>query len=288
VRRYIGQCTAAPTRPALIRIAHKAAMKPPSPCLPVLLEALVCATMAAAPCIVFATPEAKAEGRAPYELHHRLDTSGAGHARDVALTLDACGGAYDRDLIATLVRLQVPATIFVTRRWLDANPAAVRELLAHPTLFEIQNHGSAHVPAVVGGSVYGMPGARDAAAVEKEVVAGAQAIVRASGRAPAWYRGAGAVYDEQGEQTIARLGYRIAGFSLNADDGGTLGAASVARRLRQVRPGDIVIAHLNRPGSGTAAGLAVALPELLARDLKFVLLSQAAGVQPAVNPRPAR
>ena len=77
------------------------------------------------------------------------------------------------------------------------------------------------------------------------------------------YRGAGAVYSEQGEQTIARLGYRIAGFSLNADDGGTLGAASVARRLREVRRGDIVIAHLNRPGSGMAEGLA----DVLGREL---------------------
>jgi len=161
-------------------------------------------------------------------------------------------------------------------------------LLAHPTLFEMENHGSAHVPAVVGGSVYGMPGARDTAGVEKEVEGGTQAIARASGRAPAWYRGAGAVYGEQGEQTIARLGYRIAGFSLNADDGGTLGATAVARRLREVRPGEIVIAHLNRPASGTAEGLAVALPELLARDLKFVTLSQSAGVLPTTNRGPAR
>jgi peptidoglycan/xylan/chitin deacetylase (PgdA/CDA1 family) len=235
-----------------------------------------------------AAPEAAAASRGPYEIHHRLDTGPPGHAQNVALTLDACGGAYDRDLIATLVRLQVPATILVTRRWLDANPAAVRELLAHPTLFELQNHGSAHVPAVVGGRVYGMAGARDAAGVEKEVEDGAQAVARASGRAPTWYRGAGAVYDKQGEQTVTRLGYRIAGFSLNADDGGTLGAASVATRMRQVRPGEIVIAHLNRPGSGTAAGFAAALPELLARDLKFVTLSQAAGLQPPMNQGQAR
>jgi len=124
-----------------------------------------------------------------------------------------------------------------------------------------------------------MPGARDAAAIEKEVEGGAQAIVRVTGRTPTWYRGAGAVYDLSGRQAIAGLGHRIAGFSLNADDGGTLGAAAVAQRLRQVRAGDIVIAHLNRPAAGTAEGLAAALPELLARNLRFVTLSQAAGVQ---------
>jgi peptidoglycan/xylan/chitin deacetylase (PgdA/CDA1 family) len=138
------------------------------------------------------------------------------------------------------------------------------------------------VPALVGGNVFGIHGPRDVAGVEKEITDGAQAISRAASQPPAWYRGAGAAYDIQSEQCIARLGYHIAGFSLNADDGATLGAATVARRLRQVQPGDIIIAHMNKPASGTAEGFAAALPELLARNLRFVKLSQAAGVQ-AVN-----
>jgi peptidoglycan/xylan/chitin deacetylase (PgdA/CDA1 family) len=233
-------------------------------------------------------PAAAASSQPLHEPHQRLDTSDPSHARDVALTLDACGGAYNRDLIATLVRLRVPATIFATKRWLDANPVALRELLAHPELFEIENHGSAHVPALVGGSVFGMHGPRNVAGVEKEITDGAQAISRAVSQPPTGYRGAGAVYDAQGEQSIARLGHHIAGFSLNADNGATLGAATVARRLRQMQPGDIVIAHMNKPASGTAEGFAAALPELLARNFTFVKLSQAAGVQPVNNGKPTR
>jgi len=229
-----------------------------------------------------------AAAASPHEPRQRLDTSDLAHARDVALTLDACGGAYDRDVITTLVRLKVPATIFVTGRWLGANPVATRELLAHPELFEIENHGSTHVPAVVGGSVFGLRGPHDVAGVEKEVIGGAQAISRAASQQPTWYRGAGAAYDAQGERCIARLGYLIAGFSLNADDGATLGAAAVARRLRRMQPGDIVIAHMNKPASGTAEGFAAALPELLARNFRFVKLSQAAGVQPVNSGRPTR
>lgn len=213
-----------------------------------------------------------------HETHQRLDVSSPAHARDVVLTLDACGGAYDQKLIATLIKLQVPATLFVTQRWLDANPAATRELLIRPDLFEIENHGRAHVPAMLGGKLFGMRGPQDVAGIEREVSGGAQAVTRAASHAPTWFRGAGAAYDTQGEQCIARLGYRIAGFSLNADDGATLGAATVARRLSRMQPGDIVIAHMNKPNSGSAAGLAAALPELQARGLNFVKLSQAAGV----------
>jgi peptidoglycan/xylan/chitin deacetylase (PgdA/CDA1 family) len=217
----------------------------------------------------------------PVELHHRLDTSSPPHVRDVALTLDACSGAYDGALIATLVRLQVPATLFVTRRWIDRNAPVTKELLAHPALFQIENHGAAHVPAVVAGKLFGMRGPRDFAGIDAEVMGGAQAITQATGRTPTWYRGAGAAYDAQSQQRIAALGFRIAGFSLNADDGATLSAASVARRLRQATPGDIVIAHMNKPASGTAEGFAAALPELLACGVKFVKLSDAAAVLPA-------
>ncbi|EHR68932.1 putative xylanase/chitin deacetylase [Burkholderiales bacterium JOSHI_001] len=219
-------------------------------------------------------------GARPQEIHQRLDTRDSAHAQDIALTLDACGGAIDPALIDTLVRLRIPATLFVTRRWLARHPQALRDLQAHGPLFEIQNHGAEHVPAVIGQRLYGMAGAADAAAVAREVSGGAQAIVAAGGRAPTWFRGAGAAYDAAGQQAIAAQGHRIAGFSLNADDGATLGAAGVAARLRRAKPGDIVIAHMNHPTSGTARGFAAALPELQQRGLRFVTLSQAAGVLP--------
>jgi hypothetical protein len=47
----------------------------------------------------------------------------------------------------------------------------------------------------------------------------------------------------------------------------------VAARLRSVRAGDVVIAHMNKPAGETAEGFAIALPELLARGIRFVKLS---------------
>lgn len=217
-----------------------------------------------------------ASAELPQEPHHRLSLS-ADHPHDVALTLDACMGAYDADLIALLVKQQVPATLFVTKRWLDRNPGPARELLAHPELFELQDHGAAHVPAVVGKGrkVYGIAGQPDMAHVEQEVQGGAQAIQHLSGHAPTYYRGATAVYDPSAEHAIQALGYQIAGFSVNADAGATLPKADIVARLRATRPGDIIIAHMNRPAGQTAEALAQVLPELLGRGLHFVKLSQA-------------
>ena len=211
------------------------------------------------------------------ELHDRLLQTADEKTPKVALTLDACSGAFDADLIATLVLLRIPATVFVSKKWLDRNPAGTAALLAHPELFELQDHGSAHVPAVIGAGrrVYGIAGEADVAHLEAEVSGGAQAIQALTGRAPTYYRGATAVYDAQAMRTIQAMGYRIAGFSLNADAGATLPQAAIVSRLRAVQPGDVVIAHLNKPRGATAEALAAVLPELQARGYRFVTLSQA-------------
>lgn len=230
--------------------------------------------------VLLPTP-AQATRDTPIELHHRLAPP---HA--AALTLDACGGAYDRRLIQLLVQHHVPATLFVTKRWLQHNAAAVQDILQHGELFEFENHGARHVPAVldVMGTghkrVYGMEVHADAAALRAEMTEGAEAVRAASGRAPTYFRGAGAVYDSTGQATAQALGYRIAGFSVNADAGAHYPADVVASRLRRVRPGDVVIAHMNHPAGGTAEGFARALPELLQRGVVFVKLSESVLVPP--------
>jgi peptidoglycan/xylan/chitin deacetylase (PgdA/CDA1 family) len=216
----------------------------------------------------------------------RLDLSAARSPAErqvVALTLDACGGAYDARLIATLVRLEIPATVFVTQRWLDQNPEGLRELLAQPQLFELQNHGARHQPAVVGQRLYGMQGPSSLAGVEAEIQGGASAVRKATSTTPHWYRGAGARYDTESLALIDKLGYRVAGYSLNADDGASASASTVARRVQAAQAGDIILAHMNHPKSGTAQGLDMALPLLKQRGLQFVRLSQVAGVVPAAR-----
>jgi peptidoglycan/xylan/chitin deacetylase (PgdA/CDA1 family) len=202
----------------------------------------------------------------------------------VALTFDACGGQIDTALLDTLERLQVPATLFLTRRWIDRHGPQLPRLTARPALFELQNHGAQHVPAVVGGSVYGLHGPATLDGVEAEVVGGARAVQAVSGQAPRWYRAATARYDRESLGLIERLGLRVAGYSLNADDGARASRETVAARLRRAQPGDIVLAHMNHPGSGTAAGVADALPDLLARGLRFVTLGERAVVPLAPSP----
>src|SRR5690606_16862824 len=62
-------------------------------------------------------------------------------APQVALTLDACMGKTDHRILDMLVKNHIPATIFVTQRWVKQNAEAMAVLTANPDLFDIENHG---------------------------------------------------------------------------------------------------------------------------------------------------
>ena len=211
----------------------------------------------------------------PVEIHDRLVLP-MSSAKNIALTLDACTGRFDDDLVEFLIRNKIPATLFVTKRWLEANPAGVAIIKAHLDLFDVEDHGENHIPAVIGKgrSVYGIPGSPDVVHLRREVTEGAKAIEQFFGVSPHWYRGATAKYDTHAEQEIRRLGYEIAGFSVNADEGATLHEAMIEIRLQHIQAGDIIIAHMNKPDSDTAEGLSAGLIWLLKQRFVFVRLDQ--------------
>lgn len=212
----------------------------------------------------------------PAEIHDRIvQPQGQADAR-IALTLDACSGAFDEDLVLFLIRNRIQATIFATRKWLVNNPRGVALLKAHLDLFDIENHGENHIPAIIGKDrkVYGIPGEPDLLHLRKEVEQGALAVEHHMGVPSHWYRGATGQYDQQASDEIRRLGYKIAGFSVNADAGATLGRQQIVERLRHVQAGDVILAHMNKPRSDTAEGLSAGLIELLRRGFVFVRLDQ--------------
>jgi peptidoglycan/xylan/chitin deacetylase (PgdA/CDA1 family) len=211
----------------------------------------------------------------PVEPHHRIASLVPSEKR-VALTLDACSGKFDAALIEFLIRNQIPATLFVTKRWLDRNPYGASVIKANLSLFNVEDHGENHIPAVIGEGreVYGIAGFVDVAHLRKEVVEGARAIQSVMGVTPQWYRGATAVYDPQAIKEINRLGFKVAGFSVNADSGATLSHKAIVQRLQRVKSGDVIIAHMKKPASDTAKGLAEGLLELLRAGYVFVRLDQ--------------
>lgn len=199
---------------------------------------------------------------------------GSGHPQ-VALTFDACSGGVDERILKTLVDHRIPATLFVTRRWLVRNGPTVKLLAAHPDLFEIENHGSNHVPAVVGDKpVFGIKPAGTLANVRAEVEGGASAITADFGMQAGWYRDATARYSSDALDLIKSMGFRIGGYSLSGDYGATVPAAKAERIIGNARDGDVIIAHINQPGRASGAGVARGVLALKAKGYAFRRLDE--------------
>ncbi len=210
----------------------------------------------------------------------KLQTKGA--PIRVAITLDACMGKTDFRILDTLVQEKIPATIFVTARWLKHNSDALAILLAHPDLFEIENHGENHIPAVDKPvSIYGIAAAGSEQAVVQEVEGGRQAIVAATGRQPQWFRGATAKYTTTSMTTINRMGERVAGSSINGDGGSLLGATATSKHIASAKDGDVVISHINQPTHEAGEGVVKGLMALKARGVTFVRLDDPAFNMPS-------
>lgn len=224
-----------------------------------------------------------ADRDAPVEPHIRLAEVPA-ERRVVALTFDACPGAFDARIASVLVADRIPATIFLTWLWIRRNPDGLKLLLAHPDLFAIENHGELHIPPVLGDrTIFGIRAAGDLATVRREVANGARAIQAATGVAPGWYRAATGFYSPSAIPQIQAMGFAIAGYSFSADLGASLPAAQVAARMAQARSGDVIVAHINQPLRPSGAGVVAGLRELRRQGTVFVRLDQAKATAPVLG-----
>ncbi|AYF78748.1 polysaccharide deacetylase [Nocardia yunnanensis] len=196
--------------------------------------------------------------------------------KQFAVTFDACGGPgnndIDENLLAFLQAQQIPATLFLNKRWIDANPARAGQLADNP-LFEIGNHGTAHCPlSVTGRAAYEIKGTGSAQAAVDEVWGNHQRIAALTGHAPRFFRAGTAHYDDVAVSIVKDLGETPVGYSLNADFGATATAAQVQQNMSVAKTGGVSLAHMHRPKSGTGPGMLAALPALKANGFQFVHL----------------
>jgi peptidoglycan/xylan/chitin deacetylase (PgdA/CDA1 family) len=202
---------------------------------------------------------------------------GSHHGPHVALTFDACSGAVDERILQALIQNNIKATIFASARWLKSNPQAVAELNAHQDLFEVENHGARHAPAVdIPMQVFGLASAGSGQAVADEVIGGAAAVKAVTGREPVWFRGATGMYTASSIKQIEGLHFRVAGYSLIGDGGAMFSQAKAAATISGAHDGDVIIAHINQPRR--QAGLGVVAGVLKLRERGFVFLRLEDGV----------
>ncbi|CAM5480153.1 Polysaccharide deacetylase OS=Streptomyces alboniger OX=132473 GN=CP975_28100 PE=4 SV=1 [Streptomyces alboniger] len=208
--------------------------------------------------------------------------------RTVALTFDAdmtagqgaraAGGErFDNPaLVATLRRLKVPSTFFMTGRWAEEYPAEARDIGRDP-LFEVANHSYSH-HAFTGGC-YGLPtvpAARMRADMERAFEAFRTAGVE---RSVPYFRFPGGCYDQRALRALAPGGVTAVQWDVVSGDAFATDPAAVARQvLEGVRPGSVVVMHCTRSAApATERALRTIVPELRKRGYRFVRVSEQIG-----------
>lgn len=196
--------------------------------------------------------------------------------KEIALTLDACGGEngskYDKELIDFLDKENINATLFINYRWIEANKDIFMDIAKNDN-FQIQNHGYSHKPLSVNkNSIYNIEGTADVDEVIKEIKLNEDEIYKLTGKKTKYFRSGTAYYDEVAIEIAKKLGYKIAGFSVNADGGATFSKEEVINEASKAKSGDIIIAHFNQPNGYTYEGLKEALIKLKEEGYTFVKL----------------
>ncbi|MEV0125535.1 polysaccharide deacetylase family protein [Streptomyces sp. NPDC050703] len=210
------------------------------------------------------------------------------HGRTVALTFDAdmtagqgpraAGGErFDNPaLVATLRRLKVPATFFMTGRWAEEYPSQAADIGGDP-LFEIANHSYSHYAFTR--DCYGLPTLpqdRMRADVERAFDAFRTAGVA---RTVPYFRFPGGCYDQRALRALAPGGVTAVQWDVVSGDAFATDPAAVARQvLDGVRPGSVVVMHCTRSAAPvTERALRTIVPELRKRGYRFVRVSEQIG-----------
>lgn len=208
--------------------------------------------------------------------------------KTVALTFDAdmtadqgpraaAGERFDNPrLIATLKKLKVPATVFMTGRWAEEYPDEARSIGRDPR-FEIANHSYSHYAYT--DDCYGLPTVsedRMRADLERAYTAFKKAGVP---NPMPYFRFPGGCYDKAVLKKLAGTGVTAVQWDVVSGDAFATDADAVARQvLDGVRPGSVVVMHCTRSAAPvTEQAVRTVVPELRRQGYRFVKVSELIG-----------
>ena len=196
----------------------------------------------------------------------------------VALTFDACAtkkqaNGFDRKVFEILARDQIPATLYLSGRWVERHPRAAKEIAATPWI-ELGNHTYSHPRlTLVRKERIRMQIRRTNKILEKKI--GRKAL---SLRPPAGAWSATVVKVSNQEHLPVVLWSVISG-----DVGGHVPAARMDRTvLAEAKPGAIIIFHINKRAPFTKRALPDIIAGLRDKGFRFVTVSQLLALPDAV------
>jgi peptidoglycan/xylan/chitin deacetylase (PgdA/CDA1 family) len=213
------------------------------------------------------------EGSAQTVRSPEVIRSGPSSCKAIAFTFDMCpvrnGSGYDEGLINLLIQRHIPATFFLSGRWIETHREQVRAMLAVP-FFEIGTHGQVHdhLPLL------------DASRQRSEILGPVQLLRTVYGHEAALFRPPYGEYDDLTVEVARSLGLTfILWDRVSGDPDPRLSRTQIVERLAaSAKNGNIIVFHANGKGRHTQQVVADLYQELaVARGLRPVTVTELLG-----------
>ena len=186
--------------------------------------------------------------------------SGPPSCPGIALTFDLCpvkkSPGYDQALVDYLIQHQIPATFFMSGKWIAKHDAEVEHLLGIE-YFEVGTHGEVHAHLPM----------HNAEEQQKEIHAPVRLLSEHYAHEATLFRPPYGEYNDTTVDVVKLLGLRFIQWSIESGDPDpTLTADQILARIeKRAKPGSIVVLHANGKGKQTRAVIERLTTEVLPR-----------------------
>jgi peptidoglycan/xylan/chitin deacetylase (PgdA/CDA1 family) len=180
------------------------------------------------------------------ESQAQVITSGPPSCPNIALTFDLCpvrkGSGYDKALVDYLIDHEIPATFFMSGRWITRHDPEVTQLLGH-ALFEIGTHGEVHAHLPM----------HNADEQRREILGPVKLLSEHYSRDTKLFRPPYGEYDSTTVDIVKHLHLKFIQWNIESGDPDpTLPADQIVARIaKRVKPGSIIVLHANGKGKET-------------------------------------
>jgi peptidoglycan/xylan/chitin deacetylase (PgdA/CDA1 family) len=196
----------------------------------------------------------------------------------VALTFDACAtkkqaNGFDRKVFEILARDQIPATFYLTGRWVERHPSAAKIIAAAPWI-ELGNHTYSHPRLTLTRSER----------IRTQIRRTNRILEKKIGRSALTLRPPAGAFNPAVVQIANQEHLPVVLWSIvSGDVGGHVPTERMDRTvLEQAKPGSIIIFHINKRAPFTKKALPDIIAGLREKGFRFVTVSQLLALPDAV------
>jgi peptidoglycan/xylan/chitin deacetylase (PgdA/CDA1 family) len=193
---------------------------------------------------------------------------GSRHEKKIALTFDACPsythGGFDERIVKTLVDSGVPATLFLSGKWIVKHRDVAKKLALVPG-FELGNHSYSHPHCTTISDD----------SIRQELEQTETLLKSIAGTSPKLFRPPYSETDQRVEHITQNLGLATVMYDLaSGDPDSTISRERLIRYVvTSARNGSIIVMHMNGRGWHTAEALPQIIQALRAKGFIFSKVS---------------